>query len=242
MPFEGVSRLATTRPSQDLALQKAFAADIYHRLLETYGEPVWRAHYAPMDELVLTFLSQSTSDLNSGRAFDALKARYATWQELLDAPTSEVAAIIQPGGLAQQKAPRIQAALRRILEERGELNIDFLADMPTPDALQWLTSFDGIGHKTASIVLLFCFDKEAFPVDTHVGRVSRRLGIAGWKDSEEKIKGIWETLTPPKWYYPLHLNLIRHGREVCHARRPACWRCSLEDLCRYEAKTADTIG
>jgi endonuclease-3 len=216
--------LAMPPSSRDLESQRAFAAEIYHRLLEVYGEPRWRAHYAPIDELVLTFLSQSTSDLNSGRAF------------------AEIASVIQPGGLAQQKAPRIQAALRRIMEERGELNIDFLADMPTPDALQWLTSFDGIGHKTASIVLLFCFGKETFPVDTHVGRVSRRLGIAEPKDSEEKIKGIWESLTPPEWYYPLHLNLIRHGREVCHSRRPACWECPLEDLCLYEDKTNAPIG
>jgi endonuclease-3 len=195
-----------------------------------------------MDELVLTFLSQSTSDLNSGRAFDALKARYPTWEELLDAPTAEVVAVIRPGGLAQQKAPRIQAALRRIQEERGELNIDFLANMSTPDALAWLTSFDGIGHKTASIVLLFCFGKEAFPVDTHVGRVTRRLGLAGPKDSEEKIKAIWEGLAPPDWYYPLHLNLIRHGREVCQARQPACWRCSLRDLCRFETKMQAPLG
>ena len=221
--------------------QQAFAADIYHRLLDIYGEPHWRANYAPMDELVLTFLSQSTSDLNSGRAFDALKARYPTWHEVLDAPTAEVADAIRSGGLARQKAPRIQAALRRILAERGEFSIDFLAEMPTEDALAWLTSFDGIGHKTASIVLLFCFGKEAFPVDTHVGRVSRRLGLADAKTSEEKIKRIWEELAPPEWYYPLHLNLIRHGREVCHARRPECWHCPLQEMCRYEPKTPAPI-
>jgi endonuclease-3 len=234
--------LTAISPSDDAISEKAYAAAIYHRLLEIYGEPHWRAHYPPMDELVLTFLSQSTSDLNSGRAFDALKARYPTWQDLLDAPTAEVVEVMRPAGLAQQKAPRIQAALRRILEERGELSIDFLADMPTPEALAWLTSFNGIGHKTASIVLLFSFGKAAFPVDTHVGRVSRRLGLAGPKDSEEKIKGIWERLTPPEWYYPLHLNLIRHGREACHARRPECWRCELRDLCAYEPKTPEPIG
>ena len=155
---------------------------------------------------------------------------------MLDAPTAEVADAIRSGGLSQQKAPRIQAALHRILEERSEFSIDFLADLPTQEGLQWLISFDGIGHKTASIVLLFCFGKDAFPVDTHVGRVSRRLGIAGPKDSEEKIKRIWERSAPPEWYYPLHLNLIRHGREVCHARNPACGRCVLREVCRYEEK------
>lgn len=215
---------------------RLWAAEIYRRLLAAYSEPTWRPYYQPMDELVLTFLSQNTSDLNSGRAFEALKARYPTWQAVLDASVDELAETIRSGGLAQQKAPRIQKALRRILEERGEFNIDFLADLPVEEAMRWLTSFDGIGHKTASIVLLFCFNKPAFPVDTHVGRVTRRLGLAGPKDGEEKIKAVWERLTPPEWYYPLHLNLIRHGREVCHARRPACDTCVLNEVCRYEGK------
>ncbi|MCX6029008.1 MAG: endonuclease III [Chloroflexi bacterium] len=215
----------------------ALAEEIYRRLQDAYGAPDWRPTYAPMDELVLTFLSQNTSDLNSGRAFQALKARYPAWQDALDAPVAELAETIRSGGLAQRKAPRIQAALRRIQTERGEFAIGFLADLPTDEALRWLTSFDGIGHKTASIVLLFCFGKPAFPVDTHVGRVTRRLGLTGSKDTEEKIKGIWERLVPPEWYYPLHLNLIRHGREVCHARGPECGGCVLNQVCRYEEKT-----
>jgi endonuclease III len=209
------------------------ASEVHRRLLAAYGEPTWRPYYAPMDELVLTFLSQNTSDLNSSRAFEALRARYPTWQAVLDAPVGELATTIRSGGLSQQKAPRIQKALRRILAERGEFNIDFLAGLPVDEATRWLTSFDGIGHKTASIVLLFCFNKPAFPVDTHVGRVTRRLGLAGPKDNEEKIKGIWEQLVPADWFYPLHLNLIRHGRQVCHAQRPTCGACVLKDICRY---------
>lgn len=216
---------------------QAWASAVYDRLLVAYGEPSWRPHYAPIDELVLTFLSQNTSDLNSGRAFQALRARYADWQAVLDAPVDKLAETIRSGGLAYQKAPRIQKALRRIQEERGDFDIDFLADLPVAEAMRWLMSFDGIGHKTASIVMLFCFGKAAFPVDTHVGRVTRRLGLAGPKDTEEKIKGLWERLVSPEWYYPLHLNLIRHGREVCHAPRPECGRCVLIDLCRYEDKT-----
>ena len=217
---------------------RAFAAEIHARLLAAYGAPTWRASYPPMEELILTFLSQSTSDINSGRAFAALRARYPTWQAVLDAPVAELTETIRSGGLAQQKAPRIQAALRRIQAERGEFAIDFLAELPVDEAARWLTSFDGIGHKTASIVLLFCFNRAAFPVDTHVGRVTRRLGLAGPKDAEEKIKGIWEALAPAAWFYPLHLNLIRHGREVCHAQRPACAGCVLRDICRFEAKTS----
>jgi endonuclease-3 len=212
---------------------RGLADEVYHRLLAHYGEPDWRPHSPPMEELVLTFLSQNTSDVNSGRAFQALRARYPTWQAVLDAPPAELVDTIRSGGLAQQKAPRIQNALRRILQERGEFSIDFLADLPTDEAMRWLTSLDGVGHKTASIVLLFCFDKPAFPVDTHVGRVTRRLGLAEPKDSEQKIKAIWESLAPAAWYYPLHLNLIRHGRQVCRARAPDCPACVLNDVCRY---------
>ena len=212
---------------------QALADEVYRRLLVAYGEPDWRPHFQPMEELVLTFLSQNTSDINSGRAFEALRARYSTWQAVLEAPTAELAETIRSGGLAQQKAPRIQSALRRILRERGEFSIDFLADLPTDEATRWLTSFDGIGHKTASIVLLFCFNKAAFPVDTHVGCVSRRLGLAGAKETEEKIKATWESLAPAERYYPLHLNLIRHGRQVCRARAPDCPVCVLNDICRY---------
>jgi endonuclease-3 len=216
---------------------RARAAEIHRRLLAAYGEPSWRPHYEPMDELVLTFLSQNTSDVNSGRAFASLKARYPTWQSVLEAPVDEVAETIRSGGLAQQKAPHIRNALRRIQAERGEFSLDFLADLPVDEATRWLTSFDGIGHKTASIVLLFCFHKPAFPVDTHVGRVTRRLGLAGPRDSEEKIKRIWEELAPPEWFYPLHLNLIRHGRQVCHAQRPECDACVLAEVCPWPEKT-----
>jgi endonuclease-3 len=222
-----------------LETRASFAAEIYHRLERYYGTPDWRPRYEPMDELVLTFLSQSTSDLNSGRAFAELKKRYPTWEEVLAAPVSELADAIRVGGLSQQKAPRIQGALRRIKQERGEFSISHLADLPTPEAMAWLTGFDGVGHKTASIVLLFCFGKPAFPVDTHVGRVSRRLGIGDQRASEEKIKEVWEALVPPEWFLPLHLNLIRHGREVCSARRPACPNCFLSDICRYHLRTGE---
>ena len=213
------------------------AREIFLRLQEAYGTPDWRPHYDPMEELILTFLSQNTSDVNSGRAFEALKARYPTWQAVMDAPVDELAAAIRSGGLSQRKAPRIQAALRRILAERGEFSLDFLAALPAEEGMQWLRSFDGIGHKTASIVLLFCFGKPVFPVDTHIGRVTRRLGLAGPKESEERIAGIWQSLAPAAWYYPLHLNLIRHGREVCAARAPRCAVCVLNGVCRYEHKT-----
>jgi endonuclease-3 len=213
-----------------------WAAQVYERLQSAYGLPDWRPSYAPVDELVLTILSQNTSDLNSGRAFELLRARYPTWQDVVDAPVEELAETIRPGGLAAQKAPRIQAALRRLLAERGDFTLDFLNELPTDEALAWLTSFDGVGAKTASIVLLFCFGKPAFPVDTHIKRVSRRLGLTDAKAGPDQIQSVWQILVPPEWYYALHLNLIRHGREVCKAPTPRCAQCVLLDLCAYPNK------
>ena len=215
-----------------------WAEQVYRRLDAAYGVPDWRPYYDPVDELVLTILSQNTSDLNSGRAFEAMRARYPTWEEVLAAPVDELAASIRSGGLSQQKAPRIQAALRRVLQERGEFRLDFLRDLPLQEAFAWLTSFAGIGHKTASIVLLFCFNRPAFPVDTHITRVSRRLGVSGPKATPEQISAIWIDLVPSDRFYALHLNLIRHGREVCKAPTPRCAACILADLCAYPNKTS----
>lgn len=206
---------------------------VYELLLAEYGNPDWRPFYQPMDELILTILSANTSDVNSGRAFEQLKAAYPTWGAVMNAPVDELAEVIRPGGLAPTKAPRIQAALRRILAERGEFDLGFLGDMPVDEAMAWLTQIDGVGPKTASIVLLFCFGMPAFPVDTHVQRVSQRLGFAGPKDDPIKIKAIWESLAPGEWFYPLHLNLIRHGRQVCLARNPRCAICVLRDHCDW---------
>lgn len=204
-------------------------------LMERYGHPDWRPDFAPMDELILTILSANTSDINSGRAFQRLKAAYPTWQAVLDAPLEELTDVIRPAGMGPTKAPRIQAALRRVLIQRGEFDISFLAELPVEEGLAWLTQLDGVGHKTASIVLLFCFGKAAFPVDTHVQRVTQRLGLAGPKDDPARIKALWESLAPAEWFFALHLNLIRHGREVCHARRPACEICPLQAHCDYFA-------
>ncbi len=211
------------------------AETVYVILMERYGHPDWRPDFAPMDELILTILSANTSDINSGRAFQRLKAAYSDWQSVLDAPLDELTDVIRPAGMGPTKAPRIQAALRRVLAERGEFDIGFLAELPVEEGLAWLTQLDGVGHKTASIVLLFCFGKAAFPVDTHVQRVTQRLGLAGPKDDPAKIKALWESLAPAEWYFALHLNLIRHGREICHARRPLCEICPLQQQCDYFA-------
>jgi endonuclease-3 len=184
-------------------------------------------------ELVSTILSQNTTDTNRDVAFDRLRARFESWEAVRDADTGDVIDAIRPAGLANQKGPRIQQALRTIAEERGDLELDFLADWPVDEAKAWLTSIKGVGPKTAAIVLLFALGRPAFPVDTHVHRVSRRLGLIGPKDSREKAHDVLEALVPEEDYYPFHLNMIRHGREVCASGRPRCEACNLTDLCHW---------
>jgi endonuclease-3 len=212
------------------------AAQAVHRvLLEKYGEPVWRNPLPPVDELVSTILSQNTNDRNRDRAFTALVERFPTWEAVRDARPEAVIDAIRVAGLANQKGPRIQGVLRAITEERGEINLDFLADMPLGEAMAWLTRFPGVGPKTASIVMLFALGKPAFPVDTHIYRVSGRLGLRPEKISvEEAHQNLGEQFLPES-YYAAHLNLIRLGREVCTARRPHCEICPLQDLCAFYA-------
>jgi endonuclease-3 len=192
-----------------------------------------------VDELVSTILSQNTNDANRDRAFDALRARFPTWEAVRDAAETEVIDAIRPAGLATQKGPRIQSVLRAITTQRGALNLDFLRDLPVTEARAWLTQFKGVGPKTAAIVLLFSLGLPAFPVDTHVHRVTGRLGLRPEKLSADDCHAYFEDLLPPETYYAAHLNIIRHGREVCHARSPACGRCVLLKLCPFgQALTA----
>ncbi len=202
-------------------------------LEDTYGYPTWRQHLPPVDELVSTILSQSTTDTNRDMAFYALKARYDSWEAVRDASLNDVVESIRSAGLANQKAPRIQEALRYISEQRGEITLDFLDAIDIEAAKEWLTQIKGIGPKTAAIILLFAFNKPAFPVDTHVHRVTKRLGLIGLKTSAEQAHSELEAIIPPEEYYPAHLNIIRHGREVCIARRPRCEICPLTAFCDY---------
>ena len=202
-------------------------------LRDSYGYPRWRQHLPPVDELVSTILSQNTADTNRDAAFDALKARFPTWEAVRDADPQAVIEAIRPAGLANQKGPRIQAALRHLTETQGRITLDFLREMPVEEAKAWLVDIDGVGPKTAAIVLLFALNKPAFPVDTHVHRVTRRLGLIGPKVSAERAHAILERIVPPDDFYAVHLNLIRHGREVCHARKPMCAVCPLQPHCDY---------
>jgi endonuclease-3 len=217
----------------DVERRAAKYAPVAAALQELYGYPTWRGHYPPLDELVDCILSQSTNDRNRDKAFAALKARFDRWEDLLDAPTADIIETIRPAGLANQKGPRIQNVLRSIMAERGELSIDFLNDLTVDEAKAWLTKLDGIGPKTAAIVLCFGFNRPAFPVDTHIYRVGGRIGFIPPKVNVEKAHPLMEAIIPPEDYYAFHLNLIRLGREICHARRPACERCPLRDHCDY---------
>jgi endonuclease-3 len=206
---------------------------VHQTLLQFYGEPIWRNPLPPMDELVSTILSQNTNDNNRDKAFNALHDRFPTWEAVRDAPASDVIEAIRPAGLGNQKGPRIQKVLQQITMERGNLDLWFLKDLPLEEARAWLTKFNGVGPKTAAIVLCFSLGRPAFPVDTHIYRVTGRIGLRPEQMNVEDAHLHFEALFPPETYYPAHLNIIRLGREICHARKPACAICPVQNLCDY---------
>jgi len=213
------------------------AVKVHEKLLEAFGNPTWRNPLPPIDELVSTILSQNTNDTNRDRAFNALRTKFPTWESVRDAKPREVVNAIRPAGLANQKGPRIQKVLKEITKERGDLDLWFLKDLPLEEARAWLMKFNGVGPKTAAIVLCFSLDRPAFPVDTHIYRVTGRIGLRPETMTVEQAHPHLEALFPPKTYYAAHLNLIRLGREVCHARKPDCPKCPIRKLCDYEPKT-----
>jgi len=210
---------------------------IHRRLLQHFGslEPPRRSD--PLEELVLTVLSQNTSDANSFRAYESLRAKFPTWEALAVARPSEVAASIRSGGLSNVKAPRILAILRAIQEREGYIDLSRLRRMGDAEARDYLTSLPGVGPKTAAVVLAFSLDRPALPVDTHVHRVAGRLGLIPPKASAAKAHDILEAITPPDIRVAMHVGLIRLGREICKPGRPRCEVCPLADLC----PTAPTI-
>jgi endonuclease-3 len=221
--------------------QRARAEKVRAILIDEYGMPEWREHLPPLDELVSTILSQNTNDINRDRAFAALMEKFPEWEAVRDADTEEVIEAIRPAGLANQKGPRIQGVLQQISSERGSLDLSFLKSWDIEEAKQWLLRFKGVGPKTAAIVLLFSLGKPAFPVDTHVHRVSGRLGLRPEGMNADKTHDYLADLLPPESYYDMHLNLIRLGREICHARNPDCAACPLNRLCPYYAALKEDI-
>ena len=223
-----------------------------------YGRETWQRRLDPTSELILTILTQNSADTNAEVAFEALRRAYPSsqppethhpgsgwggtglseapppdWAAVEFAPLPELTDVIRPGGLANQKAPRLQATLRTIREERGDYSLEFLADMTALDARAWLTQVNGIGKKTASIVLLFCFGQPLFPIDRHVERVARRVGLVPPKASIDEAHDLFLGLLEPDQMYEAHVNLIQHGRKICHAQRPEHERCPLMARCRF---------
>jgi endonuclease III len=203
---------------------------IRDRLREMYGRPRNDPHRDPIAELVRTVLSQNTNDRNRDVAYARLRERFPSWEAIRDAPAAEVIEAIRPGGLAQQKGPRIQRILGEIGD--GEPDLDWLSNAPRDEALAYLTALPGVGRKTAACVLIFAFGRPEIPVDTHVHRVGGRLGLFRENASFEEAHDEMLTITDPADAYELHMNLIRHGREVCRPV-PRCSECALRRRCPY---------
>lgn len=220
------------------------AASVLERLRPQYGELHWRPHGDAVSELVLTILSQHTNDTLSGKAFARLLEEFPSWEAVADAPAEQIAEAIRAGGLARQKAPRIKAVLERIRAERGHHDLSFLGSLPLEEAKAWLRALPGVGPKTAACVLMFALGRPALPVDTHVYRVSRRLGLLGPKVTEAKAHELLEARVPPADVYAFHVALIKHGRYTCTAQRPKCGECPLNDVCpsAFQAGTEPRAG
>jgi endonuclease-3 len=210
-------------------------ARVRERLLDVYGMPLMRPHRHPIAELVLTVLSQSTNDRNRDVAYLRLREALPRWEEVRDAPTSAVEEAIRPGGISKVKSARIQAILRAISAECGdlghELSLDWLEHAPLGQARENLVALPGVGRKTAACVLLFAYGRRDVPVDTHVSRVGMRLRLLRPDAPFEELHDQMLALTPPGAELELHVNLLRHGRRTCHARRPECGGCALARMC-----------
>ena len=212
-------------------------AHVQERLRHRFGTPTWYVELPAVDELVCTILSQNTNDVNRDKAFQALKERYPSWEAVRDADPAELKFVIRIAGLANQKGPNIQAALRDITAERGEIALDWLKDIDPKDAREWLVKLRGVGPKTAAIVMVFALGMPAFPVDTHIYRVTGRIGLRPKELDITKTHAYMEQIADPNEFGSLHLNLIDLGREICQARKPKCPICPIRDLCQFENKT-----
>jgi endonuclease III len=232
-------------------------------LASIYGRPTWRRRLGPTSELILTILTQNSADVNAERAFESLRRTFPSnepvethwagdgwggdgladgappdWLAVEQAPIEQLIEAIRPGGLPVVKSPRIQAALRLIREERGDHSLEFLGDMPALEAREWLTRIDGIGRKTASVLLMFSFGMPLMPVDRHVERVSKRVGLIPDKATADDAHELYLAMLEPDQMYEAHVNLITHGRKLCHARKPDCANCPIAPRCRFVDRKA----
>jgi len=229
-------RPALTKSSDTAEAQAVLV--LYERLRQRYGTPRPESHQAPLDELVFTILSQNTTDTNRDRAWASLWQHFDGWEEVAAARVDKIAAAIKVGGLHKVKAKRIKEILQRVRKERGAFDLDYLRNLDMDGARAELGNYKGVGAKSINCILLFSLGLPAFPVDTHVHRILRRLGVVETKDLAKANRDT-QQYVPDEIAYPLHMNLIRYGREVCSAQRPQCWDCSIVDLCGYEPKNLD---
>jgi endonuclease-3 len=212
------------------------------RLAEAYGPLPHARRHAPVSELVTTLLSHSTTDLNQERAFRTLRERFPTWDDVRAAPTAEVEDAVRVAGLANQKAPRIQAVLDLLAEDPRGADLEWLGTIPLGEAMAFLTSLNGVGPKTAACVMCFSFDAHVVPADTHVHRIALRTGIVPPRASATAAQERLTRWTPPGMAFATHMRLIAHGRTVCVARSPRCGECVLLDVCRHGSTTAPPSG
>lgn len=220
-------------------LKRAKAADVMTTLEPLYGPATWEPRYSPAEELVYTILSQHTSDINSERAFFNLMSVFETLDKIADAPVEEIETAIRSGGLSKQKSARIKEVLNIVRAELGSFDLSFLGDMPLEEAKSWLKSLPGVGPKTAAIILCFSLGMPAMPVDTHIYRVSQRLGLIGAKVSADKAHDILEPMVSAEDVFAFHVYLIQHGRQVCKAQKPICGDCALAWGCPSNGKVGN---
>lgn len=212
---------------------RAQVLEIVRRLAAEYGPLPYARRHPPVSELVTTLLSHSTTDVNQERAFDELRARFPTWDEVRRAPVAEVEAAVRVAGLANQKAPRIQRALDRVADDGRGADLEWLGAIPLDEAMAFLTSMEGVGPKTAACVMCFSFDAHVVPADTHVHRIARRTGIIPARASATAAQDRLTRWTPVGQAFATHMRLIAHGRGVCLARAPRCGGCALAEVCRH---------
>lgn len=206
---------------------------IIQNLENTFGEPMLKSKSDPLSMLINIILSQATTDVLSHKTFENLKRTFKTWKEVSEANESDIADAIRLGGLANQKAKVIKNILEQIKEKHGSLSLKFLNKMPDEAARDYLLDFRGIGPKTVACTLLFSLHKEIFPLDTHIFRILKRMGILPEKISDEKAHKLLDNLVPKGKFYSLHVNLIRLGKQICRPREPLCEQCPLIEYCDY---------
>jgi endonuclease-3 len=218
---------------EDISSNSERVPYIIQNLRAAYGVPKLKRGLDPLDVLIETILSQSTTNTNSRRAFESLKRRFPDWDRARRARPASIEAAIRSGGLARQKSVRIKNLLNEIYERRGTLDLSFLCSAPLEEAREFLASFKGVGPKTVACTLLFACNRPVFPIDTHIFRIARRLALIPDKGADEEAHRSMEAIIPADRYYEAHINLIRHGRRVCRPHDPSCDRCCLIDYCRH---------